>query len=237
MKVMITEFAPEVIQQQVCPKRTLKLWGFANPWKSLSIFCYFLGKWIMQITLTLLPVQLQNCHIFWPESDSPVFQKLWTGDSGQLTQTPTEKRIKKSYLRAQEWEGRSLNDPWVHSASMSPEEGNHIWLTTGIFTQTQQHSPNLCCFYWLLATHTPPFPYRIFTKQVRRNQLPERQTSTALPYTVTAFLDNVRLYLPFLPIFQVLPQIFLCCKKYCVSHIRGMGDLESNQLKFNTHGL
>lgn len=25
MKVMITEFAPEVIQQQVCPKRTLKL--------------------------------------------------------------------------------------------------------------------------------------------------------------------------------------------------------------------
>lgn len=157
--------------------------------------------------------------------------RLRAADSDTHGEKDKEELLKSPRMR------RKVFEPWAHSACMSPEEGNHIWLTTGIFTQTQQHSPNLCCFYWLLTTHTPPFPYRIFTKQVRRNQLPERQTSTALPYTVTAFLDNVRLYLPFLPIFQVLPQIFLCCKKYCVGHIRGMGDLESNQLKFNTHGL
>lgn len=82
----------------------------------------------MQITLTLLLVHLHNCRISWPGVSS--LQQPQIADSVQLTQTPMEKRGKRSCCAAQEWEGRSLTDGWALNSYVRPGGGKQYACST-----------------------------------------------------------------------------------------------------------
>ena len=52
----------------------------------------------------------------------------------------------------------------------------------------------------------------------KKCKLPEKEISNTLPGSITQSLNTIKLYLPFLPIVQVLPQHFSASKKYCAGY-------------------
>lgn len=99
------------------------------PGTAFPRFCYFLGKWIVQINLTLLLVLLHNRHAFCPENLRVSGLPEATDWGLRAADPDTQEDEDKEEPLKRRGRMRVSERPLGSQCPVRPEEGNqHLWL-------------------------------------------------------------------------------------------------------------